>query len=521
MFELIVALLLVDESKRRMSVGDVRARLRCARVALSQGGGEPEAVHGRAGAASGMISWMCAMCERSAVCTITLAERQWTGGRADERLSGVRMRSKTQDERWWIVRASQDVDLAVASWCNRVTGDTKVTQSADPTELSVDMNRCTQREPPAVSFLDMRVVVRVAAALVSFHIFRCSQSLSTDFISSCCASIPLFVLFVPCLRGSMDYSKWDVMAAEEDRDEQQKKADQRRKNKDDYYRQQQERIQQHEQKKQQSTQPQPTASSALTQHDDQHQHDHHDHHDHDHSRDQPAPDTTSTVSSELPAYRRSCGCGFTDVDTLLAMQKYAAANPGPSAEEKRQKQLDAIHAIRTHAKELYSTEQYQHAYSIYERGSLIIAGMTDLPPATQQAVEQHELAITHNMALCQLQLRNYQHAAELARMALQLTPEHDSDDATKAHYRLLQCHVRLGQWDEAEVEVADINKRGGWKGLEDEVRLMRKMREAEKVKERQYTARMRERMREEQEKQKERQRKQLDESKEGPAIDTQ
>ena len=307
----------------------------------------------------------------------------------------------------------------------------------------------------------------------------------------------------------MDYSKWDVLAAEEDKDEQQRKAEQRRKNKDDYIRQQQERIQQHQQ---QQHQPHPTPTAPHARHDThQHQHEHH----HDHSDDQHAPTTTSLPQSELPAYRRSCGCGFTDVDTLLAMQKHAAANPGPSAEQKREKQLNAINAIRTHAKELYTTQQYQHAYSIYERGALIIAGMTDLPPDVQQLVDQHELTITHNMALCQLQLHNYSHAIELARMALQLTPEHDSQEATKAHYRMLQCYVRLGQWEEAEAEVAELNRRGGWAGLGEEVKLMRRMREVEKVKEREFQIRMKEKMRIQQETEKERHKQSMDETKEG------
>ena len=263
----------------------------------------------------------------------------------------------------------------------------------------------------------------------------------------------------------MDYSKWDVLAADEDREEQHRKAEQRQKNKDDYFRQQQERIQQHQQQQQQQQpqQPQPTTTSSHSHH---HNHDHPHDHDHSHSHDQSIPAAaTSPSQPELPAYRRTCGCGFTDVDTLLAMQKHAAANPGPSAEEKRQKQLDAINAIRTHAKELYASQQYQHAYSIYERGSLIIAGMIDAPADTQRLLDQHELAITHNMALCQLQLHNYSHAIELARMALQLTPDRTGPDATKAHYRMLQCHVRLGQWQEAEVEVAEINERGGMEGV--------------------------------------------------------
>ena len=323
----------------------------------------------------------------------------------------------------------------------------------------------------------------------------------------------------------MDYSKWDTIAAEEDREEQQRKAEQRRKNKDDYFRQQQERIQQHQQQQQQQSPPS-TVSPAPTHHDahdHQHQHDEHHSHDqaHDHSHDQLASAAPSSTSSGLAPYRRSCGCGFTDVDALLAMQKQAAANPGPSAEEKRQKQLSAITAVRSHAKELYAAQQYQQAYSVYERGALIIAGMTDLPPPLQHAVEQHELAITHNMALCQLQLHNYTHAIELARMALQLTPDRDGPEATKAHYRLLQCHVRLGQWEEAGLEVAEIGKRGGWKGVEDEVRLMRRMKEAEKVKEREFRARMKEKMRAEAEKVKERQMQKMDERKEGGIIDAQ
>ena len=308
----------------------------------------------------------------------------------------------------------------------------------------------------------------------------------------------------------MDYSKWDVVAAEEDREEQQRKAEQRRKNKEDHFKQQQERIEKHQQQQQQQqTQPasQPAHSPA-----------HHAHaHEHAHGHDSSAPAAASPSQPDLPAYRRTCGCGFTDVDTLLAMQKHAAANPGPSPAEKRQKQLDAILAIRTHAKELYSAQQYQPAYTIYERGSLIIAGMTDMPPAMQQVVDAHELAITHNMALCALQLRNYAHAIELARMALQLTPEQGSDEATKAHFRMLQCYVRLGQWEEAGAKVAEIEKRGGWKGVEDEVKLMRRMKEAEKVKEREFRVRMQETMRLQQEK--ERVKQKLHESKEGPAID--
>ena len=340
---------------------------------------------------------------------------------------------------------------------------------------------------------------------------------STHLTSAVCPSSHSTILLEhapkPCLfprLSTMDYSKWEVLAAEEDRDEQRRKAEQRQKNKEDYYRQQQERIQQHQQQ-------QPAATAVHAQHDPPHHHEHHDHHDHDHnhthSHDQPS-------SSTVPAYRRTCGCGFTDVDTLLAMQKHAAANPGPSAEEKRQKQLNAISAVRTHAKELYGAQQFQQAYSVYERGALIIAGMIDLPPDAQQLVDQHELAITHNMALCQLQQHNYTHAIELARMALQLTSEQDSDEATKAHYRLLQCYVRLGRWGEAETEVAELNKRGGWKGLDEEVRLMRRMKEAEKAKEREFHARMREKMRAEQEKEKQRQEMRMEEAKDGPATDT-
>ena len=310
----------------------------------------------------------------------------------------------------------------------------------------------------------------------------------------------------------MDYSKWDVVAAAEEREEQQRKAEQRRKNKEDHFKQQQERIEKHQQQQQQQQQQTASASHSA------HSHAHHDHaHEHEHGDDSSALATTSPSQSDLPAYRRTCGCGFTDVDTLLAMQKHAAANPGPSPEEKRRKQLDAIVAIRTHAKELYSAQQYQPAYTIYERGSLIIAGMTDMPPDMQQAVDAHELSITHNMALCQLQLRNYAHAIELARMALQLTPEQGSDEATKAHFRMLQCYVRLGQWEEAGAKVAEIERRGGWKGVEDEVKLMRRMKEAEKVKERDFQVRMQETMRQQQEK--ERVKQKLDDSKERPAID--
>lgn len=315
----------------------------------------------------------------------------------------------------------------------------------------------------------------------------------------------------------MDYSKWDAMAADEDREEERRKIEQRNKNKEDYMREQQERVQKHQQQQQQQS-----ATAAKTEHkhhDHQHSHDHQ--HEHSHSREQRTPPAgPAATEASLPAFRRTCGCGFTDIDTLLAMQKHAAANPGPSPEEKRQKQLDAVIAIRKHAKELYTAQHFQNAYTIYERGALIIAGMTDLPPALQQLISEHELAITHNMALCQFQLHNYAHAMQLSQTALQLTDDPDGPEAAKAYYRMLQCHVRLGHWDDAEAAVEQVQRRGGWKGLEEEQRLMRKMKEAEKVKEREFSLRMKERMQAQQDK--ERQRRCLDETKDGGVLlDTQ
>ena len=177
----------------------------------------------------------------------------------------------------------------------------------------------------------------------------------------------------------MDYSRWDALAAEEEREEQKQKQEQRVKNKQDYLKQQEERVKQHQQQQQQQQQspPQPSSSSSSPspaphshshpdgpqQPDDGHDHEHH-HHEH-----APNSASSSASSERVDPYRRSCGCGMTDVATLMKMKEEAERNPGPSVAEKNRKKVLAVQAVREHGKLLFDEGKFQEALAVYERVS--------------------------------------------------------------------------------------------------------------------------------------------------------
>ena len=303
----------------------------------------------------------------------------------------------------------------------------------------------------------------------------------------------------------MDYSRWDALAADEEKEEQRTREEQRRKNKEDYMKQQQERIKAYEEQQQQQQQHHdhptaPSSSTSSTAQSAEQPHDH-THHQHDHSHSHgyahsPAPSSSKTSWSGVEPYRRTCGCGFTDVDALLALQKDAEANPGPSKAEKDARKVDAVAAVREHGKQLFAQGLYDQAFAVYERGVLIISGLYDLPPAEQDELAVTEVLLTLNMALCQLKLGDPTLALHHARSALQLDPAPlTSASSLKAHLRAAQALVQMGRWEEARAELTAVRERDAeYAGLKEEERKLRRMEEAEKLKERAFRDKMRERM---------------------------
>ena len=166
-------------------------------------------------------------------------------------------------------------------------------------------------------------------------------------------------------------------------------------------------------------------------------------HSHSHGSEPAVPAGMQPLLSTVP--RPACGCGYADVEEMKRAAEAAAQKPQLSAEEKTQRKVAAVHATREHGKQLYLEGKYAEAFAVYERGVLIASGIYDVDETLQAQLTALEVLLDVNMAQCQLKLGQWKAATDQARMALQLDPH-----CAKAHFRMAQAYVGLGEYDEAK-----------------------------------------------------------------------
>lgn len=236
---------------------------------------------------------------------------------------------------------------------------------------------------------------------------------------------------------SMDYSKWDALAAATDAEEAHQQELTRMKNRDQYLRDQQQRVAEYEAK-------QASINEKLNQSDN---------HSHDHSPDQ---HTDQPHTHTFSRRTRTCGCGFTNVEDLKRYQAEAAAQPQISIEKKNEMKMEALHAVREHGKILASNKQWNEAHAVYERGCLIISALFEATDEQQDEIDELELLFTLNMALCKQNLQDHHAVIDLCKQALQYdesTDQEPSISRIKAHNRIAQAYVNLGEYQLADQSI--------------------------------------------------------------------
>lgn len=255
-----------------------------------------------------------------------------------------------------------------------------------------------------------------------------------------------------------DYSKWDQLAREEEAAEKAEKEAKRNANRESYYKSQEEKKAKWD--KEQAAKGAAAAGAAASAHGHSHGGAAGGDHGHSHGGDTPAASSSADPAAEagmqplLSTVRRpACGCGYADVNELKRASAEAALQPQLSESEKNARKLAAVHATREHGKQLYTAGQYAEAFAVYERGVLIASGVFNVSPETQAELTALEVTLDLNMAMCQLKLGNFKGCMDQARMALQLDAKN-----VKAHYRMAQAHVKLGEYTEAR---ACITKASG------------------------------------------------------------
>ena len=86
---------------------------------------------------------------------------------------------------------------------------------------------------------------------------------------------------------------------------------------------------------------------------------------------------------------------------------------------------------------------------MYERGVLIVSSIFGVSDAVQEELTGLEVTLDLNMAMCKLKLQAWKDAIDQARMALQLDAA-----SVKAHYRMAQGYVGLGDYNDARQHLA-------------------------------------------------------------------
>ena len=263
-----------------------------------------------------------------------------------------------------------------------------------------------------------------------------------------------------------DYSKWDALAREEEAAERAEKEAKRNANRASYYKAQEEKKIKWDQEQAAKA---AAAGSAGTATAAAHGHSHGGGagHGHSHGGNGSADAAAAAPADPSPGLqpllstvrRPACGCGYADVDELKRAAAEAASVPQLSESEKNAKKVAAVHATREHGKQLYTAGQYAEAFAVYERGVLIASGTFNVSPEVQQELLALEVTLDLNMAMCQLKLGNAKGCIDQARMALQLEPGN-----VKAHYRMAQAHVKLGEYTEARAclqKARDFDEKAG------------------------------------------------------------
>jgi tetratricopeptide (TPR) repeat protein len=233
---------------------------------------------------------------------------------------------------------------------------------------------------------------------------------------------------------SMDYSRFDAIAAEEIAAEKSAALEKRRFNREKYYQEQEDKKVQW--LKENNTQQNPHETQN-------HHHQHNHQHNHEHSHDNEA--VVKNSAAMFPP-RPSCGCGFMDPERL-AQLKAQAENPQPeiSVEEKNQKKFAAIEACREHGKQLFNAQEYKEAIAVYERGILIVTGLYGLKDEKKlDYLNDVEVIFNLNTALCHFKLKNWLECINACILALQLDEKN-----IKVLYRLACCHMELQEYEKA------------------------------------------------------------------------
>eukprot|EP00485_Elphidium_margaritaceum_P023801 CAMPEP_0202712592 /NCGR_PEP_ID=MMETSP1385-20130828/43528_1 /ASSEMBLY_ACC=CAM_ASM_000861 /TAXON_ID=933848 /ORGANISM="Elphidium margaritaceum" /LENGTH=298 /DNA_ID=CAMNT_0049372679 /DNA_START=22 /DNA_END=918 /DNA_ORIENTATION=- len=135
-------------------------------------------------------------------------------------------------------------------------------------------------------------------------------------------------------------------------------------------------------------------------------------------------------------------CGYMPVDQINQLS--AQKKNEPSVEEKNIKKIAAVYATKEDGNRLFKEKNYELAYKVYERGTLIINGMYDLSEKDETDMENIECLLDLNMALVSLKREQWSQAIDCCKMAIQI-----DDKNAKAYYRWSEALIAMSEYDEA------------------------------------------------------------------------